>query len=151
MTQFQAEGTITRTWLSLSNLVVAPSAGYYIQRDGFGPGEMSFRRNQVESPYVAGKYQTHAVKDQQTTTLKIRVTGTSQSVLYTRMTDLAKAMEQFSFTLRLYINGVLFQYECDAADYSVGDGGNVQDLWLRSDTQLMAFQIQHKPIVSGFI
>jgi hypothetical protein len=151
MTTFQAEGTVTRTYLSLSNLVIAPSAGYYIQRDGFGPGEVIHRKNQVSSIYLAGSYQTHAVKDQQTTTLKVRVQGSDQSQLYTRMETLAVAMEQFNFTLKLYINGVAYQYDCDTADYSVGDTGNVQDLWLRSDTQIMTFQIPHKPIVSGFI
>jgi hypothetical protein len=94
---------------------------------------------------------THAVKDQQVSTLKIRVVGSSQGQLYTRMEDLAKAMEQFNFTLKLYINGVLYQYDCDASDYSIGDSGNVQDLWLRSDTQIMTFQIPHKPLSSGFI
>lgn len=151
MTTFQAEGTITRTWLSTSNLVLAASTGYYIQRDGFGPGEVTFRKNEAESPYVAGKYLTHAVKDQQTSTLKVRVLGTSQSVLYTRMEALAEAVEQFSFTLTLTINGTLFQYECDASDYSVGDSGSVQDLWLRSDTQIMTIQIPHKPKAAGFI
>jgi hypothetical protein len=151
MTTFQAEGLISRTFLSLSNLVVAPSAGYYIQRDGFGPGETSFRKSEASSIYLAGTYLTHAVKDQQVSTLKIRVVGSSQGQLYTRMEDLAKAMEQFNFTLKLYINGVLYQYDCDASDYSIGDSGNVQDLWLRSDTQIMTFQIPHKPLSSGFI
>ena len=151
MTTFQAQGTITRTWLSLSDLSIAPSAGYYIQRDGFGPGETSFRKTQVSSIYVAGTYMTHAVKDQQTSTLKIRIQGSNQSDLYTKMDNLAKAMEQFSFILRLYINGVLYQYDCDTANYSVGDAGNVQDLWLRQNTQIMSFEIPHKPISSGFI
>lgn len=151
MSTFQAEGTITRTYLSLSDLVISPSAGYYIQRDGFGPGEVSFRRSETSSIYVAGTYMTHAVKDQQSASLKIRVQGSNQSDLYTKMETLATAMEQFQFTLRLYINGVLYSYQCDTADYSIGDGGNVQDLWLRSDTQIMNFQIKHKPIMNGFI
>lgn len=135
----------------MSNLVIAPSAGYYIQRNGFGPGEVSHRRVQAESPYVAGKMLVHSVKDQQTGTLKIRVEGSSQSQLYSRMETLAEAFEQFSYTLSLYINGVLYSYQCDAADYAVGDNGQIDDLFLRSNMQMMTFQVAHKPIVSGFI
>lgn len=151
MSTFQTEGTITRTFLSLADLVVAPSAGYYIQRDSFGPGDTSFRRTETSSLYLAGTYLTHAVKDQQKSEMKVRVQGSNQSDLYSKMNALAKAMEQFSFTMKIYINGILYQFQCDASDYTVGDGGNVQDLWLRSNTQIMSFQIPHKPISSGFI
>ena len=151
MATFTAEGNITRTWLSLSDLTIAASAGYYIQRDGFGPGETSFRRSEAESIYVNGKYMTHAVKDQQTSTLKIRVVGATQTELYSRMDTLAKAMEQFSFTLDITIGDKTFSYECDAADYAIGDGGQVQDIWARSSTQMMTFDVPHKPTANGFV
>jgi hypothetical protein len=151
MSDFQSEGTITRSWLSLADLAVAPSSGYYIQRGGFGPGEVSFRKTSATSPYVSGQTLTHAVKDQQTLTFKVRVVGSSQGQLLSRMEELAAAMEQFSFTMRFWINGVLYQYECDASDYAVGDGGQVEDLWLRSNTQLMSFNVPHKPVASGFV
>ena len=145
------EGSITRTELSLSPLAITPAGGYYIQRSGFGPGETLWRRAEAESPYVRGKYQTHAVKDQETSTLKIRVEDVSEAGVYSRMDTLAKAFEQFSYTLTITIGGQAFVYECDCADYSIGDAGNVDDLWIRSNTQIMTFQIPHKPIDAGFV
>jgi len=151
MSALTTTGVITRTELALSDLSITPAGGYYIQRDGFGPGQIEWRRSEAESPYVAGSTLTHAVKGQETSTLKIRVEDVTEAGMYSRMGTLATAFEQFSYTMTITIGGQAFAYECDCSDYSVGDGGNVQDLWVRSFTQMMVFQIPHKPIDGGFL
>lgn len=150
MANIQTDGLITRTELGLGNLAFTPANGYYIARSGFGPGEVTNRTSYVQSPYVIGQTLVHAVKDMQTSTLQVRVKGSSQSDMYTKMTTLCTAFEQFSYNLTIIINGVSFTYACDVANYTVGDGGNLDDLWLRSDTQMLAFEIPHKPKQVGF-
>lgn len=147
---FDATAVVDRTELGLSPLVLSPETGYYIQRDGFGPGEVSFRQDYAQSPFVQGKTLVHSVKDHQTSVLIVRVEGESKTQLYQRMSDLAEAFEQFNYDLTVTLDGVDFSYECDAASYTVGSGGNMQDMWLRSNTQLMAFDIPHRPKVAGF-
>lgn len=150
MTTYQTDGTITRTELSLATLAFTPANGYYIQRNGFGPGEVSHRKTYVESPYVIGQTMVHSVKDLATSSLTVRVQGTSHSDMIDKLETLCEAFEQFNYTLTIIIDGISYVYDCDTADYSIGDGGNVDDLWLRSSTQLVSFDIPHKPKQSGF-
>lgn len=150
MANIQTDGVITRTELALSNLAFTPVNGYYIQRNGFGPGEVGNRSTFVESPYVIGKIQTHVVKDLQTSTLTIRVEGDDQEDLFDKMTELCEAFEQFNYTLTIIINGTTFTYSCYTADYAVGEGGQLDDLMLRSNMQMITFDIPHQPKQSGF-
>lgn len=150
MADMQTDGVITRTELALADLAFSPVNGYYIARDSWGPGEVTHRKTFVESPYVIGQTMVHSVKDLQTSTLRVRVKGDTQSELYTRLEALCKAFEQFSYTLTIIINGTSYTYACYTADYSIGDGGNLQDLWLRSNTQMVSFDIPHTPKQSGF-
>ena len=148
MATFQADGTITRAapLTDTSTLDINETNGYYIQRDGFGPGEVSFRREDIKSPYMRGTYNVHAVKDQMTSTLRIRVDGggtVSQTI--SRLETLVEAFEQWQYTLTINIGGVSWQYVCDAADYAVGNNGSLEDLWLRSHMQMVTFQIPHRP------
>lgn len=146
----QTDGIITRAELSLANFAFGPANGYYIQRGGFGPGEVSHRTTYAESPYVIGKTLTHAVKDLMTSTLIIRVEGTDHSDMMDKTEELCEAFEQFAYTLTIIIDGESYTYACDTADYSIGDGGQLDDLWLRSATQLVSFEVPHKPKQVGF-
>ena len=150
MADMQTDGIITRTELALGNLAFNPTNGYYIARDSWGPGEVSHRSVYTSSPYVIGQTLVHSVKDLQTSTLRVRVKGDDQAEMMTRLEALCVAFEQFNYTLTIIINGVTYAYDCDTANYSVGDGGNLQDLWLRSNTQMVAFEVPHKPKQSGF-
>lgn len=145
------QGYITRTELALPNLSLTNAEGYYVQRNGFGPGDVSFRRVYAQSPFVQGQFQVHAVKDLQHTTMKIRVEGVDNDDMWDKIQALTTAVEQFRFTLVFNINGQVFSYTCDTADYAIGDGGEVDDLWLRSDTQLVTLDIPHFPAVAGVL
>lgn len=146
MAEFEATGSVTRTELNLGPLAITPEDGYYIQRDGFGPGERTWRRISAESPYVHGSFLTHAVIDQEISTLKIRVAGTTELQMTQRINALIAALTQFSYTLTIDI-GETFHYvlSCEPADYTIGDGGSVQDMWLRNRTQILTFDIPHRP------
>lgn len=150
-----AEGSITRTELSLSPLTFGTSnigsegAGIYIAREGWGPGDQSQRRQTAQSLYTRGRVLVHAVQDVQTSILKLRVKGSSQADLYTRMNELTAAFSQFSYTLSININHKTWTYLCEMADYSFGNGGNVDDLMARSSTQYLTLTIPHSPVDTG--
>lgn len=150
MTDMQTDGIITRGELALTDLAFSPANGYYIARDGWGPGEVVHRTEYVASPYVIGQTLVHSVKDLQTSVLRVRVKGDTQAEMYTRLEALCEAFEQFSYDLTIIVNGVTYSYECNTANYSVGQGGNLEDLWLRSNTQMVSFEVPHKPKQQGF-
>lgn len=146
----QTDGTISRTELALSPLAFTPANGYFIQRNGFGPGEVSNRKTYVQSPYVIGQQLVHVVKDLATSSLTVRVQGSSHSDMIDKLEVLCEAFEQFNYTLTIVIDGISYVYDCDTADYAIGDGGQLDDMWLRSDTQLVTFDVPHKPKQVGF-
>lgn len=150
MALMQTDGVITRTELALSDLAFTPANGYFIARDSWGPGEVSHRSTYVSSPYVIGQTLVHSVKDLQTSTLRVRVEGADQDEMYERLDALCVAFEQFSYELTIVINGEAYTYACNTANYSVGDDGNLQDLWLRSNMQVVTFEVPHTPKQSGF-
>ena len=151
MNTMTAEGQITRDELSLPILdfgtldLDADGAGVYIARDGWNIGENSYRRITAESPYINGRTLVHRVADTQTSTLKLRIKGSSQADLYDRMNELAIAFSQFSYTLTINVNGRKWSFLCETADMSAGDGGSVNDLMLRSNIQYLNFTIPHTP------
>lgn len=142
--------TISRDLMSLDPLELTPEGGYFIQRDGFGPGEISWRRNRAQSPFVMGQVLVHAVKDLQISTLKVRVEADTESELYFRMSRMCQAFDQFRYELVVQISSGIYTYQCEAADYSIGDNGNIQDLNLRSLTQTVTFSIPHAPKPTNF-
>lgn len=150
-----AEGNVTRTLLSLPPLHFGngnPSATYNIQisRNGWGPGEASMRRITAQSPYYKGRYLVRAVEDHQTSILNLRVKGEDQENLYAAINELVAAFTQQSYDLTLNINGNIWVYEnCEPADYVLGDGGQIDDLMARSNTQNLSFSIPHFPVDSG--
>lgn len=155
MTIMTAEGSITRAELSLATLNFGTSTGApgtpgaYLTRNGWNLGEKTYRRITAESPYVGGRVLVHAVPDVQTATLRLRVKGSDQQDLYNRINELSAAFSQFSYTLTINVNHKTWIYLCEAADMTLGEGGSVDDLMARSNTQYMNFTIPHSPLDTG--
>lgn len=142
MPEFQIQVTISR---SPSNLVMNATNGYYIARDGIGPGEQTWRRNTVESTFVSGRVLTHAVRDTANISLAVRVTSDTPANLHTKINAMTQAFSQFSYTMTVLIDGVQYTWNCEPADWAIGDGGNFQDLHLRSNTQYVRLSIPRRP------
>lgn len=150
MRTMTAEGSVTRTELALSNLEFGTltqdgASGFYIVRNGFGPGSVSKRRITAESIFYPGRTLVHATPDVQTSILKIRVKGETQQDLYNRVAEVTAAFDQFSYSLTVNINGTYWEYECETADWTLGQDGAVDDIMLRSNTQFVTFTIPHAP------
>lgn len=80
-------------------------------------GDVQWRRETAESPYVDGGVQIAAVLGKPQGTAVVRVTGTSHSDLQTKLNTLFAAFKQTSFVLSLTIDGSSYGWLCDCADY----------------------------------
>lgn len=144
MADLTISGSVTRTELSLPDLTLNTDT-YKIMRDGWGPGVVSMRRQKVSSPYVHGDFATSLVKEQVEVPLGIRVTGSGYTDCWNKVGTLLRAFEQFKYTLAIVIEGTTFTYECEAADYSVGDGGMFQNFHFMAYKQEVKFLIPRRP------
>jgi hypothetical protein len=144
MSDLTVTGYVTRTELSLSNLTINDDT-YKIIRDMWGPGVVQYDRQKVSSPYVNGDFLTNRKKAQVEMPLGIRVTGTSKIDCWNKVGTLLRAFEQFSYELSLTIDGTTFTYTCEAADYSVGDGGMFQTFHMKAYKQEVRLLIPRRP------
>lgn len=147
MAEFPVEVTITRE--GDTDLVLSCDTGYNIARNGVGPGPASWRRITVQSPFVSGRTLVHAVRDVGNIDLRLRAVATSAVELHQKINDLLQAVSQFSYTITVEIDGVVYSWEAEPADWSVGEGGSWQDLHLRSNTQDISLSIPVNPSVVG--
>lgn len=136
-------GHITRTELGLGNLALNDDT-YKIIRGGFGPGEVTWRRQYAQSPFSPGRYLVNAQKDQGALNLAVRVTGSSEDNCLAAMATLVAAMEQFEYDLSMTIGTTTYTYTCEPADYSIGEAGQFQNF------HLMAWKQELTAVVPRF-
>ena len=143
-TSLAIELTIDRSELLLGDLVIGEDAGgYSLIKEGIGPGQQSWRRLAVTSPWAHGERLVHAVKDAPSMNVDIRVTGTSHGNLWNRLDVLTRAFSQFSYDLTFDIEGAVFTWEkCQPADWAVGNGGQIDDRMIRSLKQEVRFVVR---------
>lgn len=129
----------------LAAVVLTLANGYEIVGSGLGIGAKSFRRQTVESPYVASRTLVGAVLDVVEGRLAVRVSGATHAELRTRTLTLVAAMEQRAFTLRVLIEGATDNYRCECADSAVGDGGTYDEMLAMNLLQPVTFSFPHDP------
>lgn len=127
------------------NAAGSPPA-YRITSAGIGPGTMTWRRETVTSPLVAGRVLLSAVKDVQTVTLKVRVRATSYVELEQRINDLLAAFEQRSYSMRISYGGVTKAWTCEPADQAIGDQGVFVEGDLRGFQQVVTLMVPRSPV-----
>lgn len=135
-------GSVTRTDLGLGDLTLNTDD---LKITEWGPGIVSWRRQKVSSAYVHGDFATSLVKEQVESPLGIRATGSSMTDCWNKIGTLIEAFSQFSYTLAVVIEGTTFTYECEAADYSTGDGGLFQKFHAMAYKQEIKFLIPRRP------
>lgn len=122
------------------------SVPYSLIRDGIGPGQMTWRRTTVQSPYLHGRFVVNTVKDTPQVNVNIRVKGTTYAWMAYYTENLLEAFEQRSYQLAITIDGENHTWLCEPADYSVGDAGQFQDLGFRSHQQEVHLVVPRYPI-----
>lgn len=138
--------SISREELSLSPLLLGCDTPYGISRSGIGPGEVSFRRQSATSIFVPGSTLVHRVEDQRTSTLKVNIKAASKAQLFGLINDLCDAYSQFTFRIDIDIAGYTESWQCDSADWAVGDGGQWNDLEIRSNRQSVVATVNYRII-----
>ena len=145
--------TVTRTELSLPDLELNTSGGttYRVITDSMGPGSASWRRTTADSPWVPGEALIAAVRETTTMPLGVRVTQSSPSALRSSMVTLVNAFSQFEYEITIDLDGETWgDYEyCQPADFTIGDGGVIQNYQMISYRQEIYFEIPRNPITSS--
>jgi hypothetical protein len=111
---FTCKISVAGGWLSLED-----HDHYYIAADSFQAAQMTWRRQTVQGPYVAGRFVTHAVPDTVTETLNVRVLGESQLQLQSNLADLIDAFSQMSYELVWSVEIMAYTWVCEMADYAI--------------------------------
>jgi hypothetical protein len=92
---------------------------YIVGAESFATSATTWRRVQVQGPYVAGKFTVSAVPDQVTENVTVYVLGSSQSDLQANLAALIDAVSQPYFQFVFSIDETSYIWDCDCADYTV--------------------------------
>jgi hypothetical protein len=141
---------ITRTDLSLADLQLWSPPNSFVVGDTFGPGAQVLRRETVTSPFVRGRFVIAATADSQDSQILLQICGSSGSDLSTRVGVVLDAFGQLSYTLTWNFDGITSAYFCEAADYTIGEGGRIEDIDMVFHTVPILLTIPHDPLpISG--
>lgn len=149
MADLSLTGYVTRAELGLANLALNTST-YRVIENSWGPGEVTWRRQVTKSPFIHGELATQMIKETGNTPLGIRVIGSNPTDCFNKMNILLRAFDQFQYSLSFNLEGTIWGYICQAADYTVGEGGVIQKFHIKAYQQEVRFSIPRYPIpVSG--
>lgn len=136
---------VTRGELGLEELEIIPGNGYSVARHGIGPGSTTMARVQADSPFVQGQQLVHAKKNSVSQSLTVKVAGTSTADTLDRLNTLTDAFSQFSYSVYGDVDGYPILWDCDCADFEVGEGGQWNELLLMSNLQYVRFTFNRQP------
>lgn len=123
-----------------------PANGYSIV--SLGPGATSWRRETVKSPWVHGETLVGAVMDAQVAPLTVRVFAATAATKATRLDAMLDAFSQFEYALAVVINGVVYNWICQPADWSIGDSGEFSKYHEMAHISEVALSIPRNPVPS---
>lgn len=118
------ELTITRTGLGLADLVITsnPGGDYVIAEEGVGQPDATWRYYRApESSDMHGSVLLAATKENSSLPLVITVHGDTAAALETNKAALTDALEQWSYTATLLVDGQGDTYSCDPTSPRWGD------------------------------
>lgn len=120
MPELDVEALVTRDELAVaSDLDINDGVSYQLAQ-GLRVGSVTWRREAVQSPFVEGRIPVHEVKDAAESTVVVYCLGTSNSILNQNIGTLLEAFtEQYSYRLKLKVDSVQYQWDCERADYEV--------------------------------
>lgn len=132
---------LTRPILGGGNLSVA-AAPFQLAAAELDPGALTWRRQMVTSPFVAGAIEVNAVKDIAKGQCAVIVTGANAATIQTNLATIIAAFTQSTYELHITISGSDYGWTCFRADYGV-----VFDFPLSNNARALAkFQFPRKPV-----
>lgn len=137
--------SLTRVELSLAVLNINDQTNYKIIK--VGPGSVEWDRQYAGSPFIHGETLVNAVMKQGKLPLSVRCKGSTSGVVDTNRAALCRALEQFTYTLSLTVDGVSWSWKCDPADYSVDEtDGAFNGFFTRAKQSVVTADIPRDPI-----
>lgn len=119
MADLTVNAAISRTELSLADLDIDDGVNY-ILGNGVQAGAVSWRKETVTSPFYEGRFVVHEVKDAADLKFLVYVIGETYPAVNTKVATLLQAVtEQYSYELKLNVQGQQHTWVCERADYEV--------------------------------
>lgn len=117
----------------------------------FGPGDTAQRRQVATSSFTDGEALVNSLKQAVKAHLKVRVYGTSESDVGTKLAALTAAFDQFAYVLAYSLNtsggsAMTGSWNCEPADWSVGKAGMLDNYELMSFVQDVSFSVPRSPL-----
>jgi len=139
---------VTRTELALPNIQLWQPKKYVLPDGTFGPGSTSQRRSTSESPIVKGRYPTSIIEESRVGNIAVHVLSTLAN-LQADCQAVIDAMTQFRYVLAWQWDGLTGTWQCECADWSMGQSGILDAKFLEINTQIIYFTVPHNRL-SGF-
>lgn len=140
---------VSRTELGLPDLQLWQAGKYILPEGTFGPGEAAFNRVTTEGPLFKGRHAVSIVEGQRTANLGVHVMADVIEDLQPRCKEVVDALTQFRYMLQWQWNGLGGVWQCETADWAPGEGGIINEGWLKHHNQPLYFTVPHRR-VSGF-
>lgn len=102
-----------------NGMTIHDGQNYIMSPEGLDLATVVYRRTQVTSPFVEGRFTTNRVRDAVESTIQIDVLGSSQANLQANITALVNAFTADEFVLTVTIDGTSWSWNCEAADYAM--------------------------------
>lgn len=139
---------VSRTSLGLTELQLSQKDRFYLPDGSFSTGETSQSRKTSESPQVRGRYPSSIVEGSRTGNISVHVIA-QEATLQNEIQLVIDAMTQFKYILAWAFDGIGGTWQCEKADWSLGEGGVLHVKFLQIYTQIIHFTVPHNRI-SGF-
>lgn len=147
---------VTRTLLGLPPIdlndpnTLRHGDGYRIIRGSLGPGDVTWRKTVVDSPFVEGEAVVMAVKQQLHAPIGVRCLARSPAALTDVVQQVCTAFSQIRYTVQVTIEGTPWgTWLCQPADWSVGQSGSYSEFHFMAVQQEIRFNVPRFPSPSA--
>ena len=140
--------SVTRTELTLADLDLNDMTKFILGKN-LDVSSVTWRKEAAQSPFIQGRIPVHEVKDAAETSIAVYVLGATHAALSANLEELLDAFtKQYSYILRINVEGVDNQWKCERADYQVGFA--TETLNARFVPVKLSFFRQPTPVVGVF-
>jgi hypothetical protein len=139
---------VSRTSLGLDDLQLSESGRLYLPDGTFSTGETGQTRVTSESPQVKGRYPSSIVEGSRSGNISVHVISDLDN-LQDDVQEVIDAMTQFRYMLVWQFDGLGGTWQCEKADWALGEAGVLDVKFLQLNTQIVHFVVPHNR-VSGF-
>ena len=111
--------TVSRAPLGLAPLEIGGGDGRFYLAAQFLGGAVQWNRQKVSSPFVDGEVTTQRSRQNVSETIGVEIRADTHLHLQAYTRELLTAFTQDSFTLTINVEGAVYAYACEAADYQL--------------------------------